>query len=372
MEQVESKLLLFLHPLERNELPYGVLNEYPNNQMVNNVFIDKIDPYHCKLIVPSLDQILNHKINGKTFEEIAFERADYFNKLDQKIFLKYSGGTDSSVALLAMLRSWDKEDIKKLHLIMTEKSVEEFPELWPELKETFAGRIYDANEPMKQFHNMGTLVNGECGDQLFGSSLLARIVHNFGVEAFHRKWQDYMPQIYIKMFKGDQAQASLFMRRYFETTKKSPIPIKSVFDWVWWFNYTNKVQHVLLRDLAYEPELTDTYHEKHLPFFYTIDFFRWSIDNHDKKIKGTFRSYKHTAKNFIQKHSGFTGQWKRLKVGSRVFLWEPGIERKRFEYATPLSEIKAKKTFMAAIDQNMNYMTITEAQKFVRTAYPDF
>jgi hypothetical protein len=366
----QPKLLLFLHPLSKNEFHNnGALNIYPYNQMVNNVLIDKIDPYHCKSIVYSIDEIINHPSSGKSFEELMFERAAMINSWDQKIFLKYSGGTDSTSALLSMMRSWSNADLQKLNIVMTANSVEEFPELWPEIKQKFEGRIFDALEKAKVFHERGIVITGEAGDQLFGSSVLRIAIKNFGINSIHERWTEVMPKMYLNTFDGDKEQTTAFVKRYYRTLAKCPFPIRSVFDWVWWFNYTNKVQHVLLRDLAFEPETAKTYLEKHRSFYYTLDFLKWSLDNHDKKIKKSYKSYKYTSKDFIEKYTGFTEHHDRFKVGSRTRLWHPNFEKTRFEYATPIGELNTNKEFMFAINENFEYISLEEAQSYVRSHY---
>ena len=337
--------------------------------MVNNVLVDEIDPYHCKSIVYNIDEIVEHRSSRKTFEELMFERAAAINSWDQQIFLKYSGGTDSSAALLAMMRSWSSSDLQKLNIVMTANSVEEFPELWPEIKERFEGRIFDALEKAKVFHDRGIVVTGEAGDQLFGSSVLKSISNNFGMESIHAKWIDVMPKMYLNMFDGNKEQTTSFVQRYNRTIAKCPFPIVSVFDWVWWFNYTNKVQHVLLRDLAFEPETAKTYLEKHKSFYYTLDFLKWSLDNHDKKIRTGYGSYKYTSKNFIEKYTGFKEHHGRIKVGSRTRLWHPSHAKSRFEYATPIGDLNTNKEFMFAINENFDYISLDEAQTYVRQHY---
>ena len=315
--------------------------------MVNNVFPNTIDPYHCKLMVHSFDKIIQHN-HKKSFEEICIERADFFRKKDCKLFLKYSGGTDSSLILLTMLRHWNKEDLNKVHLLMTSKSIEEFPEMLPEIKEKFKGRVHDAFSKYTQYYKEGVIITGECGDQLFGSSILKNIIRHFGELGMSYDWKLIMPKVYSHILKFDEKQTHKFIETYEPTIEKCPFLIKTAFDWSWWFNYTNKVQHVVYRDLIFEMEKPQEYSEKHLAFYYSLDFLRWSLDNHDKKIKNTFLTYKWPAKQLIQKYSGFTEHWYRPKVGSRIALW------------------KNRNDLMYAMNDQYEYISQQEALKFVR------
>jgi len=363
---VMTSLLLYLHPFDKHKTPVGVTNFYPYNQMVNNVLINQIDPYKCKLFVYPFSKIIAHDLKNKTFEEICLQRAQEINQYDGNIFLKYSGGTDSTVALLSMLRTWGPEELKKLNIVMTNRSINEFPKLWPEIKETFKGRIFDALENDLHFHQRGIVITGECGDQLFGSSILLYIFKNMEPDSIYLDWQKTIPMIYSKMlFNNNMEETVKFIDRYKRTLSYCPFPIKSTYDWVWWFNYTNKIQHVVYRDLVFEPKLAPTFEEKHKSFYYHLDFLKWSLENHDKKIRNSLFSYKFPAKQFIEKYTGFKTHWIRRKIGSRTFLWNPKTPKIRFEHSTPIGEIE-QKNFMHGIDENLNYLSFEECEKYIR------
>jgi hypothetical protein len=335
-------LLLYLHPtIQQTEL------KYPYNQMVNSVFPNTIDPYHCRLMVHSFDDIQQH-IHKKTFEEICIERSEFFRKKDCKLFLKYSGGTDSSLILLTMLCNWKNEDLNKVHLLMTAKSIEEFPEMLPIIKEKFKGRIHNALTDYDQYYKEGIIITGECGDQLFGSSILRNIIRHFDEPGMSYDWKIVMPKVYSQILKFDETKTRKFILTYEPTLEKCPFKIKTAFDWSWWFNYTNKVQHVVYRDLIFKMDNPHEYANKHVAFYYDLDFLRWSLDNHDKKIKNTFLTYKWPAKQLIQKYSGFTEHWYRPKVGSRIALW------------------KNRTDLMCAINDEYQYIPIQEATKYIR------
>jgi hypothetical protein len=139
-----------------------------------------------------------------------------------------------------------------------------------------------------------------------------------------------------------------FIARYEQTLSACPFPLKSSFDWIWWFNFTNKWQHVKYRFLAHHPwnNPKETF-KKILHFYDTPTWQRWSFDNHDKKIGRTYASYKLAAKEYIVDSTGFSEYIHKPKVGSLFQIWR-GTE------------------FYEAIDTDFNYLTREEVVEFIR------
>lgn len=128
----------------------------------------------------------------------------------------------------------------------------------------------------------------------------------------------------------------------------APFPIRTSFDWVWWFNFTNKWQHVKYRMLGYKPwndpkrAVQQIHH-----FFDTPKWQRWSIDHHDEKIGRTLVSYKLAAKRYIVNVTGFSEYMNKPKIGSLNKLW-------------------AKTGFYDAINTDFEYISNDETMRYVR------
>jgi len=279
----------------------------------NSVLVNKLDPFKLTLIVPSFDEINAIPSSTISFEELCFRRAEELYRMNKRIYLKYSGGTDSTVALLSIIRSWPSQDVKdRVFLLATEDSVDEFPEFWPELEVQFNNKLHDSREEPSYFHENGIIVNGEVGDQLFGSSMIQLV-------PFHTSRKPWRDVIHKVLWEDHLRWPELLLNRYEKTLEYCPFPIKTLFDFLWWLSYTNKVQNTYLRDMTLST--LKTYTKCVYPFFLTEYFLRWSLDNHDLKIENSIKSYKPEAKRFIEKYTGFNEHWPREKVGSRNFIW---------------------------------------------------
>jgi hypothetical protein len=339
-------LLLYTKPFEhpRLQLLPWCPKKAPYTQSVNRV-MQGIDPFNYTLGCETFYEITQVPTNNKTYEEMATERAMQFKQLDGDIYIMYSGGVDSTTAVTAFILTWSDEELQRVHILATTQSIAEFPEMWNLIVEKFKGRISTSYKHVEKICRKGHVITGEHGDQIFGSDVLRQVIKFHGEEGIHSDWQTHMPKVYNSMF-GEETSKK-FIEVYSQTTVACPFPIKSCFDWVWWYNFTNKWQHVKYRLLAYKPweEPSKTFPNIH-HFFDTPEWQRWSIDNHDKKIKDTFESYKHTAKKFIVKHTKYYSYLTKKKIPSLRNLW-------------------AIKGFYDAIDTNLNYLEDRKALEYI-------
>jgi hypothetical protein len=319
---------------------------YPYTQMVNRVMLDQLDPFHCALSCEPISDILKLPSTTKTFGEIAEEHAVALKEKEGPIFIMYSGGIDSTSAALAVMRTWSAEELKRVHILASHHSVNEFPEFWNIIVDKFGDRILPSFKHTEQYCKQGWIITGEHGDQVFGSDVVRKIYKMFGDDGIHQPWQDIMPLVYGNLFGPPIVPE--FIARYEQTLKVCPFPIKTSFDWIWWFNFTNKWQHVKYRLLAYKTWENPKENFKKICHFYdTPAWQRWSLDNHDKKIGKTYDSYKLAAKEYIVAATGFTDYMRKPKVGSLSEIWN----------ATEVYE---------AIDTDFNYLTREQAVEYIR------
>lgn len=345
-----TELLLQLSPVGAKKLPLSpeYPRVYPYTQMVNRVILDTFDPFHYKLVCEPIADILKLPPNRDLYQDMAEKRADWFRTQTQlPIFIMWSGGIDSSTAVTAFLQTWSAKELERVNIVASHHGGMEFPELWNVIVEVFGpARIFPSFEPIEKYTDAGIVITGELGDQVFGSDVIKQVVAHFGDEGIHMPYRQTMPKIYNKLFGKELGP--MFFERYLEPAEMAPFPLQSSFDWVWWFNFTNKWQHVKYRMLAYRPwrnprKAMERIHH----FFDTPEWQRWSIDNHDKKIGKTIESYKLAAKRYIVNVTGFQDYMTKPKVGSLNKIW-------------------AKSGFYHGISTDMKYLTFKEVAEFVR------
>ena len=91
-------------------------------------------------------------------------------------------------------------------------------------------------------------MTGELGDQLFGSNTMKRAI-DAGIP-LDGPWQQaaYWEQPLAKMEEAGVYVTVAELEAYLAPQLAlSPVPIVSLFDFLWWINYSMKWQHVALR-----------------------------------------------------------------------------------------------------------------------------
>ena len=249
---------------------------------------------------------------NKSFEECCMDAAKDLWKLGKPIELFWSGGIDSSGALIALLETKSESDI--LNIRYTKESIVEFPLMWEKMVKGRNDPLSDKvmlDETLFNNHNI-IKVTGECGDQCFGSDALHKNLDKHaddwesiftwgafggGVDSKHHVVDNDMPRKNPETYKLRMEQLAKIM---FEHVDFAPIEIKTIFDLFWWCNFCFKWQDVDSRMIF--TFTTTTEWKSTLSFFNTEDFQRWSIANHDIKHGGTWETYKQLAKEYINKY----------------------------------------------------------------------
>jgi hypothetical protein len=143
-------------------------------------------------------------------------------------------------------------------------------------------------------------VTGEHGDQLFGSQLLRPYVQRgFG----HAKYEDVLDAIMVERL-GNPLSA-LRVRRYLQpVVEAAPVPIRTVFDYLWWLNYALKWQSVTLRLAVSRGDQTYPVYRSLRHFFRDVRFQRWALANTPGRTPSDWPRYKDVAKRYILEFTG--------------------------------------------------------------------
>jgi len=256
-----------------------------------------------RFLIPSLRPM------KKTFEEICNERANELlaraDRFDVRIYTLWSGGIDSTLALVSLLKNANAAQRKRITVLMSLESIRENGLFYENFIKGKLRTETSSSLPLV----LGTrniLVSGEHNDQLFGSDLMAPLIVTHGPGIIRQK---YDPTIlidhYAKSFEGDKKLAEFYVRLFEKLPPVCPIPIETMFEFTWWINFSLKWATVYYRTLTFtDPRnvsgITEAYsRDFYAPFYNTDDFQLWSLNNPDKRIKDTWRTYKWPCKEII-------------------------------------------------------------------------
>lgn len=236
----------------------------------------------------------------KSFEEVAMSRAEQLWKIGKPIELFWSGGIDSSVALVALMET--KKSYNEIKIRYTEDSIEEFPTMWEKI-------VKKINDPLPHIKILSTSVfndhsvtkvTGQCGDQCFGSMARKDIIQEPWESIYKFGHEKLFSVLNHEGIDFELEKRKLMDYLFYNLDDTCPIPIKTIFDLYWWLNFCFKWQDVVNVMNIHNGGSNEWRSTEH--YFNTQDFQKWSLVNHDLKIQYDWKSYKQPAKDFINKY----------------------------------------------------------------------
>lgn len=241
------------------------------------------------------------------FSELCDKRArqllDHAKNTNRKLVFLYSGGIDSTLMVVSLLKIATEEELKNnIVLLLSQYSISENPRFF----EDHISKKFKL-ESSYNFHGfLGNdkyvVVNGEGGDQLFGSAVCGNLFKNKGAGlVFHEPTYDIMFQIFQEAIK-DEVASEKIVTILTKLVKAAPIEINTVYHYFWWINFALKWQSVYVRSIAYTDvkyQNTISLEDNYFIFFNTPEMQLWSMNNTDKLVRDTWSSYKYICKDII-------------------------------------------------------------------------
>jgi hypothetical protein len=287
-------------------------------------------------------------LNDVRFDIIANAKAveilQRAKKENKDIRISYSGGIDSTVAIVGLLKYKDEYPDVNITAVLSDESISEYPLFYDKYikdkLDVIKSGQRDLNtkltEKAGEGHKDFLVVTGELGDQLFGSSLMFKEPYDQRLDwdwrkAFTPAFVTFWEPLVEQMPQTDHSAANVF----------------------WWLNFVLKYQWVQMRIYAMVNGA--------VPFDNIINFFegdrfqRWSMmtpmENKFPDLKDP-TTYKMPAKEYIY---GFTGDRDyvdtKVKIGSLKTNLERPIRRGLQRITTDMEIIRddeSNKIFAAA------------------------
>lgn len=123
-------------------------------------------------------------------------------------------------------------------------------------------------------------------------------------EVLDESWETAFPKILkIQLATDERAEKAFsYLKPQFAAC---PIPLNTLFDLLWWMNFSMKWQAVSLRmPMALKQYDAKVFEPLTHHFFRTKEFQLWSLANPDKRIRDTWDSYKWPLKAYIRDFTG--------------------------------------------------------------------
>ena len=183
-----------------------------------------------------------------SFAEATDQRAAQILREDKPIIFMYSGGLDSTCILIAMTRMIQQGhgSFDQVTIATSQDAIAENPDAWH--------KMVLPNYKLAQSRNVLENINltnerwvqGENADQLFGSDI---ILNN--PEFLTQAYSEDNLIAWMNKKKVSDGLLDKFLASFTELAGKCPIPVTTMRDFMWWFNFTCKWQNVSLRALMF-------------------------------------------------------------------------------------------------------------------------
>jgi hypothetical protein len=292
-------------------------------------------------ILPHL-RLPEFKTQTLTFGEICDERATLLmlkaKHTGKKLAIMYSGGIDSTTILCSILKNCSRKEIKEnVVVLLSHQSINE-------------NESFYYNHVIKNFNCVSSFrfpyflgnddyifLSGENADQLFGSQVVGNFTELYPFSDVLKSVdvaKDKLINLFSIRLNGDIAASTFLFERLKMICDAAPIPIDTLYKFLWWVNFTTKWQSVYVRMLPYSKnQETLRLEENYTTFFCTKEFQLWSLNNSDSLCEN---GGKYVAKKYIVDYNGDTSYYSKPKIGS-------------------LTNLATHKKLPMWIDNNLNY-----------------
>lgn len=301
----------------------------------NATFIDRTEKLKSPFRFHVSDELRLPDFTGKTadtYENICNARVHQLiahqDKTQQPMVILYSGGIDSTLIMVSLLKNVNKSELKdRFKILLNFHSIRENSNFYRKhICKKF--RFETTENFVNYFDHKHIMVDGEHNDQLFGSDVCKLYYQTTSFEELLAPYsKDRLLHFFLKM-KFRPAAASLWSELLDDHVKSAPCEIRRMFDFFWWLNFIFKWQSVyyriLLRTNFDEITMNKNFLKNNFFHFYnTPEFQHWSMVNPDKKIGKSWYSYKVEAKKVILDYDENQDYFdNKMKIGSlgNVFI----------------------------------------------------
>lgn len=273
-------------------------------------FVDRSEIIKTPIQTATLDHLKIPVIDpsfNMGFDQCAIDRATEIYqqhlKLGVPIRLSWSGGIDSTAALVAFIKLLGIAESKRcLEIVMTSAGIVENPYVWEKIirKENFT--IVNTAHTTSSWDANYIITNGEGGDQVQGGDILRQLIRFFGSDALKESWTRDKIIHHVRLCTDLADNEIEFLSDLLiDKVIQAPIKITSLSDFWWWLNFSCKWASTFYRlitksSVPVTKEFIDTHY---YPFYNSKNFQLWSMLMRHEAHSGDWVSYKWKAREFI-------------------------------------------------------------------------
>lgn len=217
---------------------------------------------------------------------------------NQTVALWWSGGIDSTAALVALMRT-NPRWAQQLKIYTSKNAIDvEYPWFYQQyLQDTDCQLLHGWNLWSQELFDPDFfLLDGNCGDQLWGSMRLVDLQIDSG-SAWRRLFD--LEFFHDRIGPGHRDCVADYIT---DQVAKFPAPVHSIADIFWWMNFTHKYDYI--KHIAAVRTRNPSLIGRMCCFFDNWDFQRWSMCNPQSRRYSRWEQYKQPAKDYIWDYTG--------------------------------------------------------------------
>lgn len=217
----------------------------------------------------------------------------------------WSGGIDSTAILVSLFKIADKEILDQLVVVCNQSSIDENPYFYNQyIKDKVTTADTDQFKVTADNYNKILLVNGDCAEMVLGSTHPQALERQGQLDIIHKPWRNNI--LLHQAIKTSNLQALDFgFDLVKESIKHSPVPIETIYDFLWWHYFNFKIVDSYVRAMVWTADqLTD----EHAKDFWSNGFQRFfmypemqifSMLTNNTRRENMHIDYKYDVKKYI-------------------------------------------------------------------------
>lgn len=163
------------------------------------------------------------------------------------VYVMWSGGIDSTATIVSILKYIKPAHAEQLYIVLSESSKTESPMFYHKFLKQYKQIDVSKFDPgTLNLHN-SIIIDGEGGDQTFGSSPANRLFSEFP-EKIMLPWRNNIDFLKTQWHKDSVPGFwDFFMDQMTTTIAQESAPVETLFDFYWWLNFNFKFDSVMFR-----------------------------------------------------------------------------------------------------------------------------
>jgi hypothetical protein len=238
---------------------------------------------------------------GQIIDGIAEQFVQQVNSSGRRPYLCWSGGIDSTSILVSLLKTANKDFLQQLVILHNENSILENAYFYHKfIHGKFETQSVDSFTVTAQNYNKIIVVDGEVGNQCMDSRIINLFAYHKQFGLLDQTWRA-LPDLTVLFPGGNQFHVELAL----ESIPLAPVPIETVYDFLWWVNFNFKWDECLLcKVLNFVENLDNTqsanfFQQGLYRFYEQSDMQIWSMLTRDQRRKKVPTTAKYFSKRYI-------------------------------------------------------------------------